>query len=527
MKNTPLVISDPWGNDPLWKLSPVITLLICLCFAAVSGRAQTSPKSAAPAARPSVLIAVFDGLRPDYITAEVMPNVHALEKAGAVARRHHAVFPTMTRVASASIATGSHPGAHGLMYNALYLPEISARPLPASSADALFKVDEATGGQLLTAPSLGELLHRRGKKLLVAGSCSTGTALLSNHKMAGGILASQGLVRPESLQARALELLGPFPPDAIPSRERNRWAVDAVLKIGLDEIKPDVILLWLTEPDNTAHKHGVGTPQTLEAVRHADEEFGRLLKGLESRGFRDQLNILVTSDHGFSTHGGGLNIERLLKDNGLEKGVTVVGTQIFVSDRDENTIRKIVGRFQENEPVGAIFTRAKQPGAEQGFVPGTLSFDLIRWNHPRSADILISANWDARKNKAGYSGTTTRSGIAGHGTTSPFELQVPLIASGPQMKRNLQSQVPSGNIDIAPTVLHLLGIEPPSSMHGRVMTELLRTGPAPETVLVKTNVHRTATAIADGRYELELTKLSVGNTDYLHSTSVRRTKKEN
>ena len=33
--------------------------------------------------------------------------------------------------------------------------------------------------------------------------------------------------------------------------------------------------------------------------------------------------------------------------------------------------------------------------------------------------------------------------------------------------------VPSGNVDVAPTILHILGIKPPQPIDGRVLTEVL------------------------------------------------------
>ena len=44
--------------------------------------------------------------------------------------------------------------------------------------------------------------------------------------------------------------------------------------------------------------------------------------------------------------------------------------------------------------------------------------------------------------------------------------------------------MPCGYVDVAPTVLHLLGIEPAASMGGRVLGEILEGGPAPESMVV-------------------------------------------
>src|SRR5262249_9012941 len=77
-----------------------------------------------PAPRRHLLI-VVDGLRPDYVTAEVMPNLTALGKRGVVFNRHHSVYPTVTRVNASSISTGAYPEAHGLLGNTVYFSKVN------------------------------------------------------------------------------------------------------------------------------------------------------------------------------------------------------------------------------------------------------------------------------------------------------------------------------------------------------------------------------------------------------------------
>src|SRR5438309_11406829 len=48
-----------------------------------------------------------------------------------------------------------------------------------------------------------------------------------------------------------------------------------------------------------------------------------------------------------------------------------------------------------------------------------------------------------------------------------------LIAAGPDFRRGIVDQLPTGNVDVAPTVLWILGITPPQPMDGRVLTEAL------------------------------------------------------
>jgi hypothetical protein len=479
---------------------------------------------AAAAGAHTSLVIVVDGLRPDYVTKETMPNLHAFGEAGVVAEAHHAVFPTVTRVNSASIATGTYPERHGMMHNTIFLPEASPNPIDTADAFALLSAHEKIGG-LLTARSLGELFAQAEKKVLVVGSGSTGSSLLLNHTLPAGaaVINSRKLVRPPSLQARADAVLGPAPETTYPSRAGNRWAIDAYLDIGLKELHPEVTLMWLTDPDGTAHRNGPGAPKTIEALRHIDEELGRLFSTLAQRGMRDRVNIFITADHGFSTQGGPFNLNALLTARGLAADVKVVGgTQIYVQSGGEEKIRRIVRVLQEIDWVGALFTRAATPGSSDGFVPGTLSFESIQYQHPRAADILVDPNWSDAVNQYGFPGKTTSGGVAGHGTTSPFDIRIRLFAAGPDLKRATRSSVPTGNIDLAVTLCELHGVPPAPTMTGRVLHELFREGPAIESVRVERMVHRASSAISNGRYEVELHKARVGKTEYIAFTKTTR-----
>ena len=80
-----------------------------------------------PTVARSELVIVVDGLRPDYVTADLMPRLSRLGQRGIVFTAHHSVFPTVTRVNSSSFVTGSYPETHGLMavsYTHLTLPTI-------------------------------------------------------------------------------------------------------------------------------------------------------------------------------------------------------------------------------------------------------------------------------------------------------------------------------------------------------------------------------------------------------------------
>ena len=65
----------------------------------------------------SALIVAFDGLQPAQLSPALAPNLAAFAEQGVVFDNHHAVYPSVTRVNAASIATGRYPGAHGLAAN--------------------------------------------------------------------------------------------------------------------------------------------------------------------------------------------------------------------------------------------------------------------------------------------------------------------------------------------------------------------------------------------------------------------------
>ena len=65
-------------------------------------------------------------------------------------------------------------------------------------------------------------------------------------------------------------------------------------------------------------------------------------------------------------------------------------------------------------------------------------------------------------------------GMGMHGSLSPFDQTNTLIGAGPDFLSGVRNELPSGNIDIAPTVLWLMGIRPLAPLDGRVLFEAIR-----------------------------------------------------
>jgi len=133
----------------------------------------------------------------------------------------------------------------------------------------------------------------------------------------------------------------------------------------------------------------------------------------------------------------------------------------------------------------------------------------------------VSSNWSAETNDAGFAGKTTDANVAGHGSSSPYDIHNTLIAAGPDFLTHAVSDVPTGNVDIAPTLMHLLGLTPAPSMAGRIIGEGLRDGPPTASVIVEQTTERVRTP--DGGYELTAHLSKAAGHVYLDYTDVKRT----
>ncbi len=501
-----------------------IGLILCLMLACTM-YAQTKQTDSI-----RTLIVFFDGLRPDYITAEGMPNLYAFSKRASYGKAHHSVFPTVTRVNATSYATGSYPGTHGLMGNSVYFPQVSTtKSLNTGDASELNAISKALDGHLLTAISLGEVLKQHGKDMMVFSSGTTGQALMQNHTVSGAVI-NPAMILPESIKEKVIAEVGTIPPAGKPNTARHEWITNALMKYGLRLDGPLVSAIWFSDPDGTAHADGIGSPTAVAAIKSVDAQFGRILADLEQKGLTENFNIIISTDHGFVTHVGKDGLVEFLMRKGLKKekesdDVVIAGGAIYVKDHNKELIQQIIQALQAEEWVGAIFTKGVKKGNSEGSVDGTLSFETIHWNHKdRMADILVDVNWNDEKNSAGYAGTSYSKGVAGHGSLSPYEVHIALLAAGPSFKQSFQSDLPTSNVDLVPTILHLHHLPIPATVNGRVMHELFKQTNVTEKANIKSEVLETSAGYKGGTYKLQLNRTILGNYQYINFAKVIREK---
>jgi arylsulfatase A-like enzyme len=131
----------------------------------------------------------------------------------------------------------------------------------------------------------------------------------------------------------------------------------------------------------------------------------------------------------------------------------------------------------------------------------------------------MSFNWDSEPNGARYPGhaysTSGAPGVGQHGSMSKHELNNVLFARGPSFKTNVKITNPSGNTDLTPTVLSILGISSGEHLDGRVLREALVLGPEPSAIDWSQESFQAERSLADKLYRQEITISRVGDTTYV------------
>jgi arylsulfatase A-like enzyme len=316
------------------------------------------------------------------------------------------------------------------------------------------------------------------------------------------------------------------------------WTQGVLRDYVLPELKPDVVIDWLTEPDHILHAAGPGSPQARAGIRADDAEVGLLVKRLADLSIAATTNIIVVSDHGFSHSGYGVNVTAELIKAGLKAGpdsddvVLASSGQtvlLHVKNRDASRIHAIADFLKAQDWTGVLFTagRPRPDGGVpiEGIEPGTFSTALIHLDHPeRGPDIVVTFPWTSAENAFGVPGTdftdTRRAtgplgGNAGnHGSMSPWAVRNTFLAWGVDFKRGATVRTPVSNVDITPTLLALLGLDgTPSHFDGRAITEAFADGPDPEQVMTTTTTY--VVASPDGAFRAAIQVSDVGGERYL------------
>jgi predicted AlkP superfamily pyrophosphatase or phosphodiesterase len=329
------------------------------------GGTDAADVPSAPAAK--VIIFVWDGLRPDSVTAQNTPNLAKLrDQTGVNFTDNHAVFPTFTMMNGAAFATGSYPATHGFYGNTEYQPGPTgtdsagkavnfSQPIFTEDWAILHDLDNYYVGQnnsaLFLVDTLFQAAHHAGLKTAAVGK--SGPAFLQDFREdgSGGVILDENMAFPKSFASALLSAGLSVPANTVnvpydggavsvdasngnptgttgsrlvtlsdgvtsdpratlgsPHDAKNEYMMGIYTSYILPKVNPDLSLIWFRNPDSTEHTFGPGSPNYVDALKDQDKLLGQLQAKLVELGLDASTDVIVVSDHGHSLVAGDPNI---------------------------------------------------------------------------------------------------------------------------------------------------------------------------------------------------------------------------
>ncbi len=544
----------------------------------------TAAAHASAAERPhNVVLFVADGLRAAMVDDAATPNLSALARSGSWLRNSHSLFPTFTTANASAMATGHYLGDSGDFSNTIFtgfqVPGAGKSLTPFLENDpVLGDVDEHFSGDYLDEATILKLARDKGFGTASIGKL--GPVLIFDHTertgqktividdstgSPNGIPLSQDVQ--DRLKAAGLPLVAPNrgpngqsgsfekPGTKLANVTQQDWfaaaASRAVLPLLADKHEPFVLVFWSRDPDGTQHNQGdslgklvpgINGPTSLAAIRNADDDLGRLRAELAELGLADTTDIVVTSDHGFSTISKDSATSAAAQDgySDVPKGMLPVGfvaldlakalglplidpdadyapvtaghhtrfgngliggdkdhpkvvvaanggsDLVYLPDGDKDMAARLVKVLAAQDYVSGLFVDRKL-----GSFPGTLSLDDIALEGSAVTPMpAIAINFRSFDTVCGQpvrcavevADTALQQGQGMHGSFSRADTWNFMALGGPDFKAGFVDNAPTSNADVGRTIAHLLGlpVQDKGKLVGRVVSEAMHGGVVPE-----------------------------------------------
>jgi predicted AlkP superfamily pyrophosphatase or phosphodiesterase len=469
-------------------------------------------------------------MRPDFVSETNSPTLWKLAREGVVFRNHHAVYPSATNVNGTALVTGVYPGHSGIIANHEYRPEIDNRKIvDVEDPDVVRKGDDISSGKYVALPTIAELVRAAGRQTVVATAKTVGLLqdrhLDPNRDKNSAALFAGKMRSPEALSA-VVSLLGPFP--ELRFAQKDSWTTKALTDVFWKNGVAAFSLLWLSEPDQTQHETAPGSREALAAIKSADDNLAAVIAALDRPalgGLRSTTDIFVVSDHGFSTIERSIDLRTILKDAGFDAvteftnepkpGQIILGGNggavfFYVIAHDRTVMRRLVEFLERSDFAGVIFARDN--------FEGTFRLQDAGIDNEHAPDVAMAFRWNKNKNQFGVPGMIDAdwkrpAGNGTHATLSRFDMHNTLIAAGPDFRRGETDDLPTGNVDLAPTILAVLGIGSAEKLDGRVLVEAMQI--APRVAETGNETLKAAREFSSGKWEQTLRVARVGSTIYL------------
>jgi hypothetical protein len=408
-----------------------------------------------------------DGLGRNWVRPEITPVLDDLRQRSLWCDAHSAVFPSVTRVSAASVATGCLPARHGLHGNRMGLIE-QGRIIVRDVGDPDFRTHmrRATGATLLV-PSLAERVAQAGG-FIGFSNVSPGAAYFLDPEHFGRIYHRAGSFAPEGTRIEGADAL------AVSHDAAGDWAMtQRFCREVLADRRPAVAFLWLADPDHTMHGVPLGSPVHHDALAAAGRCVAEVFRTVERlRGEGEEILLLVGSDHGQETIGESVSIEDWLAARGLESlleagDVAVAGqgtaALFYATDRGRAPLLGVLDEMSHAEWAGDVLGSERL--AEQGFAARGGVVAAV--NMARRADVNAHgvAGW---RWVAAEAGKTAAIGSGQHGGWGPDETR-PFLMVNDGGRSTGTVQHPSCITDIAPTIARFLGL-PGDGFDGKCLT---------------------------------------------------------
>jgi hypothetical protein len=533
----------------------------------------------------NLILFVPDGLRGGIVNAQTAPAMAALRDAGVNFQNSHSLFPTFTMANGSAMATGHYLGDTGVFSNSIYTgkkgTEQNGTVVPFIEHDRVLRdVDEQFNGDFMNEETLFKAAREAGFSTAAIGKLGptllfdhterSGTKTITIDDQTGAIDKENALIGiplsdeiKAALTAAGLPLVTPsrgdngkagdaaVPGTVVANIAQQTYMADVATRIVLPMFKarnkPFVLVFWSRDPDGSQHNQGdslnavtpgINGPTSMAGIRNADDNLAKLRQALSDLGLADTTNILVSSDHGFSTiskesqtspsvkgtykdtPAGFLPLGFLSLDlakaldlplfdpnehnarigentypragNGLlgpdpTKPDLVVATNggsdlIYLPGGNRDLAKRTVDALLAQDYVSGIFV-----DEALGKYPGTLPLQLLNLDGkavtPHPAIVVSFRSYttgcDVPTNcSVSVADTVLRQGQGMHGSFGRGDTMNFMAAIGPDFKAGYVSLLPVSNADVGITAAHLMGLtrKANGSLIGRTMTEALRDG---------------------------------------------------
>jgi hypothetical protein len=542
----------------------------------------------ASAAPHSVVLFVADGLRPGMINEQNAPTMAALLRAGVHFTNTHSMFPTFTTANASAMATGHKLGDTGDFSNVIN----SGFPVPGAgdsmtpfleSDPVLGDVDEHFSGDYMNQDTVMKAARLAGISTATIGKL--GPALIFDHTERsgqqsvviddmtgrdGGIplsaevqarliaagLAVQAPTRGANGQAGAFDKPGTLQANIVQGDYFLSAATRAVLPMFRERAKPFMMVFWSRDPDGTQHNQGdslnrlipgINGPTSLAAIRNADHDLADLLAALKALGLDTTTDVIITSDHGFSTiskesatsfastiayddtprgmlpvgfvaidiaHGLGATLldpdakyAPIAEGAHPSRGNALIGGDkthprivvaanggsdlVYLPDGDRDLARRVVGMLAAQDYVSGLFV-----SDDLGPIPGTLPISAIDLKGS-AVTPMPSIVVNFRTFSTGCANPLTcgvevadtglQQGQGMHGSFSRADTAIVGGALGPDFRAGFVDRAPTSNADIGKTMASILGLDiaDVGKLVGRVMTEAMPNGAMPKVTMLR------------------------------------------